>query len=188
MANETNQLTFGNVTYNLEDHRISSIVDAIYPVGSIYMSVNSADPSTLFGGTWERIQDTFLLAAGESYAAGDTGGEAEHTLTEQELPQFTRKMVFRRFYTANFANNYAPVVSTGSEGISIGGVGTDVLGSNGLSGPVTQQAINWVNNESASAESKRTEGAERVTINFGGGQAHSIMPPYLAVYMWQRTA
>ena len=34
----------------------SPIADAIYPVGSIYMSVNAANPSTLFGGTWQRIQ------------------------------------------------------------------------------------------------------------------------------------
>jgi len=61
--------------------------DEIYPVGSIYMSVNSTDPSTLFGGTWERITGSFLLAAtdngssGASQAAGNTGGAATVTLT-----------------------------------------------------------------------------------------------------------
>jgi microcystin-dependent protein len=38
------------------------------------------------GGTWERIKDRFLLAAGDSYTAGDTGGEATHTLTTSEIP------------------------------------------------------------------------------------------------------
>ena len=57
-----------------------SIIDLIYPVGSIYMSVNSADPGTLFGGTWERIKDRFLLSAGDTYAAGNTGGSAKATL------------------------------------------------------------------------------------------------------------
>lgn len=52
-----------------------------YPVGSIYISVNSTSPATLFGGTWERIQDVFLLAAGSSYSAGSTGGAATVTLT-----------------------------------------------------------------------------------------------------------
>ena len=60
--------------------------DAVYPVGSIYMSVNSADPSTLFGGTWEQLEDTFLLAAGTNHAAGSTGGEETHTLTVDEMP------------------------------------------------------------------------------------------------------
>ena len=58
----------------------------IYPIGSIFMSVDSASPASRFGGTWERITDTFLLAAGETYAAGTTGGEATHALTADELP------------------------------------------------------------------------------------------------------
>lgn len=62
------------------------LVDAIYPIGSIYMSVNSTSPSTLFGGTWQKIEDKFLLASGTNYTTGDTGGEATHTLTESELP------------------------------------------------------------------------------------------------------
>ena len=62
------------------------LLDRIYPVGSIYMSVNSTNPGTLFGGTWERIKDRFLLAAGDTYAAGATGGEATHTLTIAEMP------------------------------------------------------------------------------------------------------
>ena len=62
------------------------IINLIYPVGSIYMSVNSTSPATLFGGTWAAIEDTFLLSAGSTYTAGDTGGEATHTLTKDELP------------------------------------------------------------------------------------------------------
>lgn len=59
----------------------------VYPVGSIYMSVNNTNPATLFGfGTWEQIKDTFLLSAGDTYTAGATGGEATHTLTTQEIP------------------------------------------------------------------------------------------------------
>lgn len=66
--------------------RIHINVDAIYPVGSIYMSVNNTSPATYFGGTWEQIKDTFLLSAGQTYTAGDTGGEASHTLSTNEIP------------------------------------------------------------------------------------------------------
>jgi hypothetical protein len=62
------------------------LVDLIYPVGSIYMSTNNVSPQTFFGGTWERIQDRFLLGAGSTYAAGGTGGSATHTLTINEMP------------------------------------------------------------------------------------------------------
>ena len=65
------------------------IIDIVYPVGSIYMSVNDTDPSLLFHGTWERIKDRFLLASGDTYAAGSTGGEAQHTLTVSEMPSHT---------------------------------------------------------------------------------------------------
>ena len=41
------------------------------------MSVNNVNPSTLFGGTWQQIEDRFLLSAGSSYIAGNTGGSAD---------------------------------------------------------------------------------------------------------------
>ena len=62
------------------------LLDKTYPVGSIYMSVNSTSPADLFGGTWEQIKDTFLLAAGDTYSAGSTGGETEGWLTIDEIP------------------------------------------------------------------------------------------------------
>lgn len=61
----------------------------VYSVGSIYMSTNSTSPAELFGGTWERIKDRFLLGSGDSYGAGSTGGEATHTLTINEMPSHT---------------------------------------------------------------------------------------------------
>lgn len=59
---------------------------AAHPVGSYYWSSESTDPSTLFGGTWEQVEDRFVLAAGDSYAVGATGGEATHTLSISEMP------------------------------------------------------------------------------------------------------
>ena len=49
------------------------LLDLIHPVGSIYWSTNITSPETLFGGTWEQIKDTFILAAGE-----DVGGGKAH--------------------------------------------------------------------------------------------------------------
>lgn len=68
------------------DQSIEEAFNNIYPVGSIYMSVLSTNPGTLFGGTWERIEGRFLLAAGTSesttYTAGATGGTKSANLIE----------------------------------------------------------------------------------------------------------
>lgn len=50
------------------------IVDLIYPIGSIYMSVSSTSPSVLFGGSWEKIEGKFIMSSDSSYSAGTTGG------------------------------------------------------------------------------------------------------------------
>lgn len=68
------------------------ILEAVYPVGSIYISVNSTSPQTLFGGTWEAIKGKFLLGQSSAHKAGSTGGEETHTLTMGEMPEHTHPM------------------------------------------------------------------------------------------------
>lgn len=132
---------------------------AAYPVGSIYMSANATDPGTLFGGTWSRIQGRFLLAADENHAAGSTGGEATVTLSVNHLPGHTHD---EQLEFAGFG--VRPYMQ--SDGATETGSGkymkVDDLGSSSVA-PIKTRAT-------------------------GGGQAHNNMPPYLAVYCWQRTA
>ena len=71
----------------------SELLNAIYPVGSIYMSVNSTNPQTLFGGTWVQLKDRFLLGAGDTYSNGATGGEATHILTNNEMPNHDHRVI-----------------------------------------------------------------------------------------------
>ena len=77
--------TFGGMT-------VSQFVDMIYPVGSIYMSASATSPASLFGGTWQILNDVFLLAAGSYANAGTFGGEAVHTLTDNEIPSHTHNI------------------------------------------------------------------------------------------------
>ena len=76
----------------------ASLIDLIYPVGSFYFSANNTSPSVLFGGTWEQIKDTFILAAGDTYQVDTTGGEATHTLTTAELPSHNHRCMTDQFY------------------------------------------------------------------------------------------
>lgn len=77
--------TGANGVISVQDRRTYAST-SYYPVGSIYMSVNNTNPSLIFGGTWQQLKDRFLLGAGDTYQVGNTGGEAAHTLTIQEMP------------------------------------------------------------------------------------------------------
>ena len=57
-----------------------------YPVGSVYIAYHHTNPATLFGGTWQRIENAFLWAVDSSGTIGQTGGEKTHTLTVNEIP------------------------------------------------------------------------------------------------------
>lgn len=90
---------------------------AAWPIGSIYMSVNSTSPANLFGGTWERLSDTFLFAASSSYPAGSTGGEFIHKLTQSELPDYSLSVAngsnVIRSKTGSSADAYVQTQSSG---------------------------------------------------------------------------
>ena len=84
-------------------------MDELYPIGSIYISVNSANPNTLFGGTWEKIENRFLLGSGDGHLLGSTGGEEEHTLTTNEMPKHRHGYnTYQEGYPSNYtgAGNY----------------------------------------------------------------------------------
>lgn len=82
-----------------------------YPVGSIYIAYNHTNPSTLFGGTWERIQNSFLWAVDANGAIGQTGGEKTHTLTVAELPAHNHGGTYTN---AGTARTHAWLTSNGS--------------------------------------------------------------------------
>ena len=140
------------------------LLDLIYPVGSIYMSVNSASPDTLFGGTWVRLEDVFLLAAGAKHAAGSTGGEESHTLTDSEMPSHNGHL------SAGIAGG-VPMGKGNYEGY---------LNSNVMNAYPGGNYRGW--NVYAGNEMHPASEAT------GGDQPHNNMPPYLAVYTWKRTA
>lgn len=66
-----------------------------------WVSDDPTSPASFIGGTWEQIKDSFILAAGDTYAAGSTGGEARHTLTKSELPRIREQLSGFTAYNAN---------------------------------------------------------------------------------------
>ena len=67
-----------------------AVIDAVYPIGSLYWSSKDTDPSTLFGGTSVQIKDRFVLACGDTYtSSGATGGASSVTLSVSNMPSHT---------------------------------------------------------------------------------------------------
>lgn len=127
-SSSTNDTASGTKSvYDYIESVKTALVNTIYPVDSIYISVSSTNPSTLFGGTWEQIEDTFLLSAGETYTAGDTGGEATHTLTIDELPSHSHGIHLKAPFTiqtnggTEFGALYDSTVTNGAYVTNTGG-------------------------------------------------------------------
>lgn len=159
--------------------QITDFLNKVYPVGAIYLSTSSTSPATLFGGTWTAIQNRFLVAAGSSYSAGSTGGSESHTHTSA-------------------AHKHGAGFESGGDG----DLWATVSGNTGYiyfreDGTVTGSVATW-------PATHRVSGTYGTTSNSVGGGADvrgytstttpgptgpsSSLPPYLSVYMWQRTA
>ena len=99
--------------YRATPAKMQSILDYVYPVGSIYISYSHVNPGTMFGGTWQRITNAFLWATDASGTIGQTGGEKTHTLTVAEMPSHNHGGT----YTGNVASTEKDMVwytNTGS--------------------------------------------------------------------------
>lgn len=175
----------------------TAVFDMIYPVGSYYWSSNATNPSSIFGGTWEQIKDRFVLAAGGTYTAGATGGEAAHTLSVNEMPSHNHSA------STGSAGGHTHSASTNWTGdhthrFAGGGgfVGGGQWGSAGAN--IRVDSSGYIINENTTSAGGHSHSvsigsadshSHTVSVsNTGGGAAHNNMPPYIVAYCWHRTA
>lgn len=137
----------------------TNIFDLIYPVGSIYISVNSTNPEVLFGGTWEQIQGRFLLGMSSSYPVGSTGGSKDAVVVA---------------HTHNPANEagYYGFITNSKKAFTVGDMGSQ--SGSGRYYPYSTASFDISRNTT--------------TGSTGVSGTDKNMPPYLAVAMWKRTA
>lgn len=144
---------------NKKWHHEATFFDKIYPIGAVHITTNSVNPSNYFDGEWERIQDAFLLASGTTYENGSTGGSATVTLTAAQsgVPQHTHTYAHTdTTYKANTTSRK----------------------------PGTATAANYVTSITGTANNTTKTSNNNTAQN--AAEAHNNMPPYLAVYMWER--
>ena len=68
---------------------MQSVMNAVFPIGSIYSTVSSDNPANILGiGQWQKIQGRVLIGADgiRFINPGDTGGSASIVLSTQNLP------------------------------------------------------------------------------------------------------
>ena len=160
-----------NSSHTHTSNQVTDLIDTIYPVGSIYMSVSNTSPSILFGGTWEQIKDKFLLSSGDTYNNGATGGSANAVVVSHNHTQNAHQ------HGTDY-NNYAFVVTEKTDGSSNKRVTAVSSGSTYVPTDTSARFHNY----------SKTN-AQTPTINSQGESGTGKnMPPYLAVNVWKRTA
>ena len=139
--------------------------DCPFPVGGIYISIASTNPSSIWAGTtWEQFAAGRTLVGLDTSDAdfntvGQTDGEKEHTLTTDEIPAHGHGMAHTHSYTGPNTTSW----KTGTNG----------------------KSHTWC----SSTGSKTSGGASKTTTdNAGGGSAHNNLQPYIVVYMWKRVS
>ena len=153
--NQNNRTRTGAV---LEASQIHNLIDVVYPVGSIYMSVNTVSPSVLFGfGVWEKIEDKFLLGSGTTYTNGSTGGSADAVIVSHS-------------HTASADGEY--IVTSGDPKANNTRVTYSASGNRWVDGQPDQSNFHHRTN----------------TSTVGENGTNKNMPPYLVVNIWKRTA
>ena len=180
----------GNIDYRLLNF------DDVYPVGSIYMSVNNVNPATLFGGTWEQIAGgRCLIGANSNYALGTTGGEATHLLNANEIPSHNHSVSISN--SGGHKHNRGTMEITGTFGADDrmfnSYSGAFAKGHGADTGSQRSEYGNVFDFRASRAWTGETSEAgghsHSCSIgSTGGGQAHNNMQPYLVVNIWKRTA
>ncbi len=156
-------------------------IDNIYPIGAIYLSVDSTNPSEYFGGTWEEFANGKTLVGVDTAdtdfnEAEKTGGEKTHKLGTTEMPAHNHTVTTTIASAGAHTHNIRPT----KRNYSLSGSGSYCI--------VDATTHTSLDTKTTTSNGAHTHTATSTATNTGGGLAHNNMQPYITVYMWKRTA
>ena len=156
----------------------TKLFDLIYPIGSIYMSINSTSPATLFGGTWEQIIDRFLYPTNSEITK--TGGASSVTLSIDNLPSHNHELQQLQLDSQPY-NAFSCMFPNYKYKYSL--LDDSEIVRSSCSTTERKKMFKPLNKAARADENDWLKIA-----NTGKNKAFSIMPPYYRVYCWRRTA
>lgn len=185
-------------------------LDAVYPVGSVYISFNETSPEVLFGfGEWSKIEGRFLFASDSSHTSGTTGGSNDavvvshtHTGTADRDGSHTHTTSTESHtHSATTSSSGKHTHNTGQRGYNfVTTNGTFGYGSGSSTAPAPSAKTSGVETTGAHTHSVSINSdSHSHDVNSGGAHSHTLsinsagssgtgknMPAYMAVNMWQR--
>lgn len=183
VADLNSKLSSGTYT----DARLKNIFNIVYPLGAIYISADSTDPATIYGGTWAAFgEGRVLIGVGSSivdadsntmtFTAGTTAGHYKKVIETAQVPDHAHFVVgdadadnATRDYIANTRPHMARTGTYGSD--------------------QTDYVIGHTNNEPDQSLTGYPKTVAGVDIDTTADSAKvERLQPYVVVYMWKRTA
>lgn len=187
-------------------------LDAVYPVGSVYISFNATSPETLFGfGEWSKIEGRFLFASDSGHASGTTGGSNDaivvshthdgtadsgglhnHTTKANTHSHIASTDVDGKHSHNTAQSGYSFVTTNGNFGYGSGGSSAPAPSSKS-SGTSTDgghtHRVTVGSNTHSHDVSDNGKHTHALTIDSAGSNGTGKnMPAYTAVNMWQRVS
>lgn len=158
----------------------NNLLNLTYPIGSIYMSVNSTNPSTIFGGIW--------VAWGEGRVPIGIGNNGETNYIDAEMTGGSENSVAQHNHNQNphshqvLTNN---IWSNNAVGLKDNVTGAGSYTTRGIAGVEQSAGDTGYRNISSSNEQYIQN---TTAINISQGSVGGNRQPYITCYMWKRTA
>lgn len=191
---------------------IQQVFNEYYPVGAIYISVNNINPAAIFGGTWEQIKDRYLVACGDTFnieeeggsdtATTYTGGYIDNTiLTTNQLPAHNHSynetglvqgtaLTIEQMptHSHDFQVKAGENIQGGEDNNQYYRYWSETTEQTSSYGAVNTQAHYHARQLEEERTGRTGQYAGHAHIFTGAESTFNIMPKYIAVNVWYRTA